>query len=46
MAYQYMSKIFHDPHKNPPALPATYSMYGPLYVYTKTGDTCTVNVKT
>ena len=26
-----MPKIFHDPHKNPPAPPPTYLMYGPLY---------------
>ena len=30
MAHQYMPKIFHDPHKNPPAPPPTYLMYGPL----------------
>ena len=34
MAYQYMPKIFHDHHKNPPDLspapPPTYLMYGPL----------------
>ena len=30
MAHQYMTKIFHDPHKNSPAPPPTYSMYGPL----------------
>ena len=30
MAYQYMPKIFYDSHKNPPALPPTYLMYGPL----------------
>ena len=29
MAHQYMPKIFHDPHKNPLALPPTYLMYGP-----------------
>ena len=23
-------KIFHGPHKNPPPLPPTYLMYGPL----------------
>ena len=26
MAHQYMPKIFHDPHKNLPALPPTYLM--------------------
>ena len=31
MAHQYMSKIFHDPHKIPPASPPTYLMYGPLW---------------
>ena len=30
MAHQYMPKIFHDPHKNPPVLPPTYLMSGPL----------------
>ena len=25
-----MPKIFHGPHKNSPASPPTYSMYGPL----------------
>ena len=30
MAHQYMPKIFHGPHKNPPAPPPTYLMYGPL----------------
>ena len=30
MAHQYMPKIFHGPHKNPPATPPTYLMYGPL----------------
>ena len=30
MAHQYMPKIFHGPHKNPPALPPTYLMYGPV----------------
>ena len=31
MARQYMPKIFHDPHKNPPPLPPpAYLMYGPL----------------
>ena len=29
MAHQYMTKIFHGPHKNPPAPPLTYLMYGP-----------------
>ena len=24
MAHQYMLKIFHEPHKNPPACPPTY----------------------
>ena len=33
MAHQYMTKIFHDPHKNPPAPPPpTYLMYGPLAI--------------
>ena len=30
MAYQYMPTIFHEPHKNPPATPRTYLMFGPL----------------
>ena len=30
MAHQYMPKIFHGPHKNPPAPTPTYLMYGPL----------------
>ena len=30
MAHQYMPKIFHGPHKNPPPPPPTYLMYGPL----------------
>ena len=30
MAHQYMPKVFHDPHKNPPVPPPTYLMYGPL----------------
>ena len=30
MARQHMPKIFHDPHKNPPAPPPTYLMYAPL----------------
>ena len=30
MAHQYMPKIFHEPHKNPPAPRPTYLMYGPL----------------
>ena len=34
MVHQYMPKILHDPHKNPPATPPTYLMYGP-YVTTK-----------
>ena len=29
MAHQYMSKIFHGLHKNPPPHPPTYLMYGP-----------------
>ena len=29
MAHQYMPKIFHDPHKNPPVAPPKYLMYGP-----------------
>ena len=29
MTNQYMPKIIHDPHKNPPAPPPTYLMYGP-----------------
>ena len=28
MAHEYMPKIFHDPCKNPLALPPTYLMYG------------------
>ena len=32
MTHQYMPKIFHDPHKNPPAAPPTYLMYGSLTV--------------
>ena len=31
MAHQYIPKIFHGPHKTPPAPPPTYLMYGPLY---------------
>ena len=27
MAHQYMPKIFHDPDKNPPALPSPYLRY-------------------
>ena len=30
MAHHYMPKIFRGPHKNPPAPPPTYLMYGPL----------------
>ena len=30
MARQHMPKIFHDPHKNPPAPTPTYLMYAPL----------------
>ena len=30
MDYQYISKIFHDLHKNPPAPTPTYLMYIPL----------------
>ena len=30
MAHQYMPKIFHGPHKNPPTSPPTYLMCGPL----------------
>ena len=30
MAHQCMPKIFHCPHKNPPAPPPTYLMYGSL----------------
>ena len=30
MAHKYMPKIFHEPHKNLPAPPPTYLMYGPL----------------
>ena len=36
MAYQYMSKTFHDPYENPPppSSPPTYLMYGvPKLVY-------------
>ena len=29
MIHQYMPKIFHDPHKNPPAPPPTKLMYSP-----------------
>ena len=29
MAHQYMHKIFHGPHKNPPVPPPTYLMHGP-----------------
>ena len=29
MTHQYMPKIFHGPHKNPPAPPPTYLLYGP-----------------
>ena len=32
MAHQYMPKIFHGPHKNPPASPPTYLMYSPLFL--------------
>ena len=32
MAHQYMPKIFYGPHKNPPAPPPTYLMYGPLFI--------------
>ena len=32
MAHQYMLKIFHDPHKNPPVPPP---MYGPKVEYGK-----------
>ena len=28
MGHQYMPKIFHGPHKNPPVPPPTYLMYG------------------
>ena len=31
-----MPKIFHDPHKNPPAPPPTYLMYGLLMYEIKT----------
>ena len=31
MAHQSIPKIFHGPHKNPPAAPPTYLMYSPLY---------------
>ena len=30
MAHQYMPKMFHDRHKNPPTPLPTYLMYGPL----------------
>ena len=30
MAHQYMTKIFHGPHKNPPTSPPTCLMYGLL----------------
>ena len=33
MAHQYMPKKFHGLHKNPPAPPPTYFMYGPLWIY-------------
>ena len=29
MAHQYMPKIFHGPHKNPPVPSPTYLMFGP-----------------
>ena len=35
MARQYMPKIFHGPHKNPPAPPPTCLMYVPLVETTK-----------
>ena len=40
MAHQYMPKIFHGPHKNPPAPPPpppppTYLMYDPLNLLRK-----------
>ena len=31
--HQHMPKIFHDPHKNPPAPRPIYLMYGPLISY-------------
>ena len=33
MTHQCMPKIFHGPHKSPPAPPPTYLMYGPLDPY-------------
>ena len=33
MACQYIPKIFHGPHKNPPAPAPTYLMYGPLHKF-------------
>ena len=33
MAHQYMPKILHDPHKNPPPPPPKYLMYGPLLMF-------------
>ena len=31
MTHQYMTNIFHDPHKNPPPPTPTYLMYGSLF---------------
>ena len=35
MAHQYMPKIFYDPHKNPPAPPLIYLMFGPMSKFKK-----------
>ena len=35
MAHQYMPKILHDPHKNPPNPPPTYLIVRPLSVREK-----------
>ena len=38
MAHQYKPKIFHDPCKNPSAIPPTYLMHGTeVYRYREIG---------
>ena len=53
MAHQYMPKIFHDHHKNPPAPTLTYLMHGPLgshilknKVMKKTKRRSVINIRT
>ena len=44
MCHQYMPKIFHGPHKNPPDPAPTYLMYSPLFAIKLLADLIFLNV--